>query len=62
MKINGRDVELNQVRVGVAEHDRSKISNKFEIFRSVSLLTVGARETWLPVGNQISQPVTKSLI
>jgi hypothetical protein len=39
-----------------------KKSKKIRIFCSVNLVTVGARETWLPVGNQISQPVTKSLV
>jgi hypothetical protein len=40
----------------------SKISNKFGNFCSISVIPVGARETRLPVGNQISRPVTKSLV
>ena len=36
-------------------------SKKIEIFWPVRELPVGARETRLPVGNQISRPVTKTM-
>jgi hypothetical protein len=38
-----------------------KFQIKSGFFCSVTILSVGARETRLPVGNQISRPVTKSL-